>query len=185
MIQLNIITASTRPGRIGPTVSAWLHDLAQQQDAIQTTLVDLAEYNLPIFNEPKHPRLGQYENELTKRWSAQVASADAYVFVLPEYNHLPPPSLINAITYLSQEWAYKPAGLASYGGLSGGMRAAQALKPMLAALKVVPLVEAVTVPMVGNQVEDGKFKASPELDQAAVTMFKELSRWAHALKALR
>lgn len=185
MINLNIITASTRPGRIGPSVSSWVHELSQKNDAINSTLVDLADFNLPVFNEPKHPRLGQYENELTVRWSKQIESADAFVFVLPEYNHLPPPSLINAITYLSKEWAYKPVGLVSYGGLSGGMRAVQALKPMLAALKTVPLVEAVTIPMVAQQVVDGVFQATPDMEQAAITMFHELYRWANALKTLR
>lgn len=185
MIHLNIITASTRPGRVGPSVSAWLHALSQENDAIKTTLVDLADYDLPVFNEAKHPRLGDYQHETTLRWSAQIASADAFVFVTPEYNHLPPSSLLNAITYLSKEWAYKPAGLVSYGGLSAGLRAAQALKPLLAALKMVPLVEAVSIPLVAERVVDGKFQATPEMDQASVIMFNELSRWASALKTLR
>lgn len=185
MNQLNIITASTRPGRVGPSVSQWLHALSQDNNTIDAKLVDLADFDLPVFNEAKHPRLGQYQHEATQRWSTQIASADAFVFVLPEYNHLPPPSLLNAITYLSKEWAYKPAGLVSYGGLSGGLRAAQALKPLLAALKMVPMVEAVSIPLVAEHVSDGKLQATSEMDQASMTMLSELSRWASALKVLR
>ena len=52
----------------------------------EAALVDLAEFNLPIYDEPKHPVLQQYEHEHTKRWSASVSAADAFVFVTPEYN---------------------------------------------------------------------------------------------------
>ncbi|WP_163368404.1 NADPH-dependent FMN reductase, partial [Enterobacter hormaechei] len=64
------------------------------------TLVDLADFKLPIFDEPKHPRLGDYQHEHTRKWSASVKAADAFVFVTPEYNYGPSPALINALTYL-------------------------------------------------------------------------------------
>lgn len=43
--------------------------------------------------------------------SESVDAADAYAFVMPEYNYFPPPSLVNALDYLVTEWTYKPAGL--------------------------------------------------------------------------
>src|SRR5690606_20059283 len=92
--------------------------------------VDLKEINLPLLDEPKHPRLGEYEHEHTKRWSATVTRADAFVFVTPEYDFGPPASLINALQYLVKEWAYKPVGLLSYGGVSAGLRSANALRIM-------------------------------------------------------
>lgn len=68
-----------------------------------------------------------------------IDRADAYVLVLPEYNHGYPAPVKNAFDFLSQEWAHKPIGIVSYGGVSGGTRAANALKPVLAALsKWVP-----------------------------------------------
>lgn len=185
MTQLHIITASTRPGRIGPAVSTWLEAICKALPHIDARLLDLAEYDLPIFNEPRHPRLGQYEHETTRRWANDIARADAFVFVLPEYDHMPPASLINAISYLSKEWQYKPAGLVSYGGLSAGLRAAQALKPMLASLKVVPLVEAVAIPMIADKVSEGVLENTPLLQQAAEQMLAELHRWSKALKMLR
>ena len=185
MTKLHIITASTRPGRVGPAISAWLENLCTPLPHIHARMLDLADYDLPIFNEPKHPRLGQYEHAITRQWANDIASADAFVFVFPEYDHMPPASLINAITYLSKEWQYKPAGLVSYGGVSAGLRAAQALKPMLAGLKIVPLVEAVAVPMIAEKVSDGVFESTPLLQQAAEQMFAELHRWSGALKTLR
>jgi NAD(P)H-dependent FMN reductase len=43
--------------------------------------------NLPLLEEPEHPRLQHYRHDYTKAWSATVQRADAYVFVTPEYNH--------------------------------------------------------------------------------------------------
>src|ERR671933_1095286 len=99
-----------------------------------------------MFDEPAHPRLQRYEHQHTKDWGATVSRADAFVFVFPEYNHSFPASLKNALDYLSAEWADKPAAIASYGGVSAGLRAATALKPVLAALRMVPVVEAATIP---------------------------------------
>src|SRR6185295_5597150 len=93
---------------------------ATKHGKLDAELVDLRDYALPLFDEPKHPRFGQYEHEHTKRWSAKVKEADAFVFVTAEYNYGMPPSLLNALTYLSAEWAYKAAAFVSYGGVSGG-----------------------------------------------------------------
>ncbi|NED84458.1 NAD(P)H-dependent oxidoreductase, partial [Streptomyces sp. SID11233] len=67
----------------------------------------------------------------TKRWSARVESSDAFVFVMPEYNYGYNAEIKNAIDYLCLEWAYKPVGLVSYGGVSAGTRAAQMIKQVV------------------------------------------------------
>lgn len=148
-------------------------------------LIDLAEIDLPMYNEPKHPSLQSYEHEHTNMWSSMVEAADAYVFVTPEYNYGPPPALVNALNYVYKEWNYKPASFVSYGGISGGLRAVQVEKLILTTLKVVPLVEAVVVPMVQQFIADGGFRASDLHQQAATVMLNELFRWAEALKVLR
>ena len=113
-------------------------------------------------------------------------SADAYVFVTPEYNHTAPASLVNALTYVLQEWAYKPAGLVSYGGISGGLRAAQSEKPLLTALKMMPIPEGVPIPLVSQYIgENGVFEPSEPIATGAGVMLDELHRWAEALKPMR
>jgi len=96
-MELQTIICSTRPGRIGPSIAKWFHEFATRHGKFTTKLVDLQDFNLPIFDEPNHPRLQKYEKEHTKRWSASVATADAYVFVTPEFNYCPPPSFDNAL----------------------------------------------------------------------------------------
>ncbi|NGN44082.1 NAD(P)H-dependent oxidoreductase [Mesorhizobium sp. CGMCC 1.15528] len=183
--KLNIIIGSTRPGRVGPVFAKWFADFTRKHGKFEPVLVDLADFNLPIFDEPKHPRLGQYENAHTKKLSEAIDAGDAFVFVTPEYNYFAPASLINAITYLSAEWKYKPAGFLSYAGVSGGLRAVESIKPLLMAQKVVPLQEGVPVPNYPQFLKDGVFEPNELITTGATAMLDELDRWAGALKVLR
>ena len=170
---------------MGPAFAQWFLERAKSHGAFETRLVDLKEVNLPLFDEPRHPRLRQYEHAHTQAWSALVSSADAFVFVMPEYNDSAPPSFTNALTFLSQEWAYKPAGFVSYGGASGGLRAVESAKGQLCALKVMPLPESVSVPMFSQHLQDGHFKGGEPFDKSATGMLNELARWSGALAPLR
>ena len=185
-LKLHTIIASTRPGRVGPTVARWFHDIALQHGRFDAELVDLATFNLPVYDEPRHPVLQKYEHEHTKVWARSVAAADAYVFVSPEYNYGPTPALLNALNYVYKEWNAKPAAFVSYGGISGGMRAVQQTKLTLTTLKVVPLVDAVVFPTVGQYIgSDGTLAASEIQAQSANALLDELHRWATALRPLR
>jgi NAD(P)H-dependent FMN reductase len=148
--KLHVIVGSTRPGQVRLPVGEWFFTQARKHGRFEAELIDLATIDLPTYDEPKHPSLQQYQHEHTKRWGAKVASADAYVFVTPEYNFGPPPALVNALNYVYKEWNYKPAGFVSYGGISGGLRAVQMEKLILTTLKAVPLVEAVVIPTVAQ-----------------------------------
>src|SRR5690349_18605386 len=154
MPKLHVIIASTRPGRIGLPVAQWFTDRAVKHGGFEVNMVDLAELNLPLMDEPNHPRLRRYEHQHTKDWSATADAADAFVIVMPEYNHgyTAPPK--NALDYLNNEWAYKPVGLVSYGGGSGGLRAVQAIKPILASLKMMPLLEGLPIPFATRLLDD-------------------------------
>ena len=185
MFKLHTIIASTRPARIGPAIGQWFHEFAKEHGKFDAQLVDLADFNLPVVDEPHHPMRRQYTQEHTKKWSASVNAADAVVFVTPEYNYSPPPSLTNAIDYLFWEWNYKPVGLVSYGGVSGGLRAAQAVKLQLTTLKMMPLPEGVALPNVFQQLKDGKFEANELNTQGAQVVLNELIRWTEALAGMR
>ena len=149
-------------------------------------MTDLAELNLPMFDEPNHPRLHQYVHQHTKDWSAIVEASDAFVFVIPEYNYGFNAATKNAIDYLNSEWLNKPAGIVSYGGVAAGTRATQMLKQVLSALKVVVVTDSVNIPFVREKLdEDGRLKPNEIMEQAAAAMLDELARWAQALRPLR
>lgn len=179
---LQVIIGSTRPGRIGPAFAHWFVDVAREHGAFEVELVDLAEVNLPIFDEPHHPRLGQYVHEHTKAWSATVSRAHAYVFVTPEYNYGYNAAVKNAIDYLNVEWRDKAVSFVSYGGIAAGTRAVQALKQVVTTLRMVPIFESVNIAFAPAQLqEDGSAKPDPARDAAAIAMLDELARLTHLL----
>jgi len=185
MPNLLIIIASTRPGRAGLPVARWFEPIASAHGAFDVTVADLAEWDLPFLDEPYHPRLRRYSNEHTMRWSAEVDAADAFVFVMPEYNHGFNAPLKNAIDFLHLEWAHKPAGFVSYGGVAAGMRAVQQLKQVLIALNMVPVNDAVAIQFIAKQIEDGKLVVGEVLEQAADAMLTELAHVTEATRSLR
>jgi NAD(P)H-dependent FMN reductase len=187
MHKLQIIVASTRDGRSGPRIGEWFYRQALAHGKFDVELVDLADVDLPLFDEPRHPRFAQYEHSHTKAWSEIVDRADAYVFVTPEYDYAPPASLVNALQFLVREWAYKAAGFVSYGGVSAGTRGVQITKQILTTLKVVPMFEAVAIPFFAQHVDKttGVFDPGPTQAQAATVMLDELLKWTEALQTLR
>lgn len=187
MAKLEIIIASTRPGRVGLTVGEWFERQAKAHAGFdEVELVDLAEVDLPFMNEPHHPRLGTYSHQHTRDWSAKVASADAFVFVMPEYNYGYNAVLKNAIDYLHSEWRYKPVGLVSYGGVAGGARAAQMIKQVVTTLRMTPVFEAVTIPFVRELIDEEEGLVANDIMIASATeMLDELVRVADALRPLR
>jgi NAD(P)H-dependent FMN reductase len=183
---LQVIIGSTRPGRVGSAVADWIIDRARARGDFEVEVTDLAVLNLPIFDEPNHPRLRQYVNQHTKDWSEIVERSDAFVFVIPEYNYGFNAATKNAIDYLNQEWQNKPAGIVSYGGVAAGTRAAQMLKQVMSALKIVPVTDSVNIPFVGEKLdEDRRLKPNEIMEGAATAMLDELARWAQALRPLR
>ena len=183
---LQIIIASTRPGRVGPSVASWINERAIAHGGFDVELIDLAEVNLPMFDEPKHPRFRQYVHQHTKDWSATIDRADAFIFVIPEYNYGFNAAIKNAIDYLHVEWQHKAVGFVSYGGVAAGTRAVQMLKQVVTTLKMVPMFDAVNIPFVQQFLDaDRKLQPNDIMEAAATAMLDELVRWTASLRALR
>ena len=185
MAKLTVILGSVREGRVCEPVANWFVDKAKQHGKFDVQVADLKTLNLPILNEPHHPRLKKYVHESTKNWSAIIGGSDAFVFVMPEYNYSTSPALVNALDTVYHEWTYKPAAFVSYGGVSGGLRAIQTTKLMVTSFKMVPMLEVVAIPFVQQLMENGVFKSNETHDKAVPVMLDELLRWADALKPLR
>lgn len=185
MARLDVVVTSTRPGRVGRPVGEWFLERAEKHAGFDSRLVDLADVGLPMFDEPHHPVRRDYVHPHTKAWSQTVAEADALVFVIAEYNHAITASFKNALDFLHHEWAYKPVGFVSYGGVAAGTRALQMAKPIVTGLRMWPVTPAVNIPFVQTFMKDGVFQASELLDDAAATMLDELAKLEPALSSLR
>jgi NAD(P)H-dependent FMN reductase len=186
MPNLTIIIGSTRPGRAGAPIAQWFAERAKEHGGFDVTVADLAEIGLPLMDEPNHPRLRQYTREHTRDWSATVDAADAFVIVTPEYNSGYPAALKNALDYLHHEWLHKPVGFVSYGGVSAGTRAVQQLKQVVTTLRMLPVVDSVSIPFFTQFLdEDGALRPNVIMEQAADAMLDELVRTESALRQLR
>lgn len=182
---LLVIIASVRPVRLGGAVGTWFAERARAHGGFQVEVADLREIALPLSDEPNHPRTGDYVHAHTRAWSEQVRRANAVAIVSPEYNHSFPAALKNAIDYLHDEWLYKPVGLVTYGGISGGLRCAQALKPILSMLKMWVAAEAVTIPWVIKQIDGETFTPTDLEDGGAGHMLDELAKLTTAALPLQ
>ena len=186
MYNLKVISSTVRPGRKGPLVAAWITELAKQNGNFNVELLDLGEIKLPMMDEPNHPVMKNYQHAHTKWWSAKIDEADAFIFVTGEYDYNYPAPLRNALEYLSQEWGYKPAAIVSYGGISAGTRAANALKADLSTFRMVPLAEAIHFPFFQQNITDENEFMPGEISQkSAHNMLKQLVRWTKGLKAIK
>lgn len=182
---LQLIIASTRPGRLGPAVGTWVTEAAREHGGFSVEVADLAEIALPLFDEPEHPRLGQYAHEHSRRWSERIDRSDAFIFVFPEYNHGYPATLKNAIDFLAKEWAFKPVALVSYGGASGGIRAAAGLLPVLNVLKLIPIAGSLAISGVSGHVADGVFTGTDTHVATLQRILDELARISPIAAQLR
>ena len=186
MHKLKIISSTVRPGRKGPVVTEWIAEKARNHGGFDVEVLDLGEINLPMMNEPNHPRLKKYQHEHTRKWSAKIEEADALIFVTAEYDFNYPAPLRNALEYLSQEWEYKAAGIVSYGGVSAGTRALNNLKGDLTAFRMVPILESVNFPFFHQNIgDDNIFQANELSNKAADAMLHQLVRWTRGLKIIK
>src|SRR5438874_4530970 len=184
MIGVGIVTGSTRPGRNNEAVARWVYGLAKERTDAEFELVDIADYNLPLLDEPIPPSLGQYSREHTRTWAAKIGSFDAYVFVTPEYNHGISGALKNAIDYLYGEWNNKAAGFVSYGGASGA-RAVEQLRLVLAEVQMATVRLQVLLSIYSDFENFSVFKPDPRKETSVNEMLDQLIAWGGALKPLR
>lgn len=184
MARLGVIIASTRPGRVGLPVGDWFTEKARAHGGFDVERIDLLEVNLPFLDEPKHPRLAEYEHDHTKAWSATIAALDAFVFVMPEYNNGVAAPLKNAFDFLNREWRWKPVAFVSYGGVSAGTRAGAQMRQIVGAVNM-PIAATMPIPFVRQFVKDGRLEPNEVMEQAAPDLLDELVRVEQVTRALR
>lgn len=184
MTRIAVILGSTRPGRNGAAVAAWVVQHASQRKDAQFSLVDIAGFNLPLLDEPVPPSMGKYSKQHTKDWAAAIGSYDGFVFVTPEYNHGIPGALKNAIDFLYKEWNNKAAGFVSYGSM-GGARAVEHLRAVMAEVQVATVRNQVMFSLFTDFEKMSDFKPDPRNEKSLNGMLDQLIAWTNALKSLR
>jgi NAD(P)H-dependent FMN reductase len=144
--RIQVILASTRPGRFGERPAAWLMERLSTRTDLVAELVDLRDHPLPIFDQPASPARTQrdYPNEEIARWGRTLDAADGFILLTPEYNHGYPASLKNALDYVFPELNRKPVAFVGYGNV-GGARAIEQLRLVAVEFEMAPLRHAIHI----------------------------------------
>jgi NAD(P)H-dependent FMN reductase len=152
--KIGFIVCSQRVPPAGHQITEFVLSTVQNaHPSANLSLIDLASWSLPMCDEPGIPSeitdSGQYSHAHTRRWSAEISSYSAFVFVTPQYNWSFPASIKNAIDYLYYEWKGKPAMIVSYGSRGGGAAAGQ-LNQVLMGVRMRPIEARVALAFPGK-----------------------------------
>ena len=193
-MKLAVVIGAVRQNRQSPKMAQWVYNSVKDEEGVEATIVDLQDYDLPIFDEGASPRYNPERtiNPAGQKWLETLANFDAYIFVTAEYNHSIPGSLKNAIDYIDWQLHHKPAMVVAHGS-AGGARAEVALKEILSESRaiLVPTTPGLTIFGMSELIDEQgnlaeKEKANPYGPQAALTtMFGELQWFSDALARKR
>lgn len=177
-VRVTLIIGSNRAGRFGSVIAEWLLGRVREHDDFEVDVVDVADADLPTTFAPTP--------EATARLSGitpKLAAAEAFIVLTPEYNHSYPAALKNLIDWHFHEWRAKPVALVSYGGLSGGLRAAEHLRQVFAELHATTVRDTVSFHNAHGSFDDtGHLKDPSGPNTAAEVMLDQLAWWGRALR---
>jgi NAD(P)H-dependent FMN reductase len=190
MSVISVIVGSTRQGRFSEKPAQWIFQQLKNRGGVDARLLDLRDFPMPFFDQPMPPAMSgrpPYENEVVKKWTAEIARSDGFIFVTPEYNFGTSAVLKNALDWVYPEWNRKAVAFVSYGSAAGA-RSVQQLRETAIELQLAPIRSSVHIPVAtlwahfqGGDVEAGL----AELEAPAKAMIDDLLWWTAALKTAR
>ena len=188
--RIAIIIGSTREHRFAGKPAQWMLEQVEAHGAFNVELVDLKDYDLPLFDEAASNLYAPSQSPAAVKWQQKLAQFDGYIFVVAEYNHSITGALKNALDQAYTQWMRKPMAAIGYGGV-GAARAIEHLRTIGVELQMVPLRNAVHIAagafmQVHPMGEDGEMaKIEPFIKPASDAMLDELLWWANATMAAR
>ena len=190
--KIAIIIGSTRATRFADKPAQWMLKQAKARDDMTVELVDLRDFNLPLFNEMASNTWMLSQDPAAIAWQTKMAEFDGFIFVVAEYNRSVTGALKNAMDQAAKEWVRKPMGAIAYGSM-GASSALQHLRVIAVELQMVPVRNAVHIggadlfkihPMGGNMngtVEQIEGSLLP----AAKGLLDDIVWWAKATMAAK
>lgn len=188
--RIALIVGSTRDSRFADKPAQWMLAQARARDDMTVELLDLRDFDLPLFNEVASNLHVPTQDPKALAWQKKLAEFDGYIFVVPEYNHSMPGALKNAMDQAYNEWVHKPMGAIGYGSM-GAARSIEHLRMVAVELQMVPVRNAVHIggpdifqvhPMGGN----AEISAIEEhLLPSAKALLDDMVWWANATRAAR
>jgi len=179
-----------RPRRLGARVSAACVTRLEQLGC-QAVLIDPLKLELP---RPFKPEFAYAKGKAPAPLGAlakDIASADAFVMVSPEYNHSMSPALADLLNHFgSGLFSFKPSAIVTYSaGQWGGARAAVNMRTYLSELGCLPVSAMIHVPRAQEVFnEDGSFAEGQDggaWTRYADRTWHQLTWWGEAAQARR
>jgi NAD(P)H-dependent FMN reductase len=188
--KIALIIGSTRKTRFADKPAQWMLKQAQARDDMTVELVDLRDFDLPLFDEPASNMWMPSSDPRAVAWQNKLAEFDGYIFVVAEYNRSVTGALKNALDQAYKEWVRKPMAAIAYGSV-GGTRALEHLRLIAVELQMVPTRNAVHIGMadffrihpLGSNAPIEEIEA--HILPAAKSTLDDLVWWAKATMAAR
>ena len=171
-----IISGSVRTGRRSHDVAVELQKRFINHGLVDTLVLDLATYNLPVLEEKYLSSNSEMPAGLTEI-QQMLDRADAMVFLSPEYHGSYSGALKNALDYFWKEFMRKPIGVVAVAsGKFGGINASTEMQQLILSLGGFPMPYKLLVPMVQN-VFDESGKVKDEMISKSFDKFVEEYSW--------
>ncbi len=184
-LNLLVIYGSVRSTRQGIKAARFVASRLRARGH-DVTLVDPLEHPLPLLDKMYKEYPPGQAPAVLEELVRHVKAADAYVIVSGEYNHAVPPALANLLDHFLEEYFYKPSAIVCYSaGPWGGVRAAFALRAMLAELGMSSIPSIFPVAKVQDAFREDGTPVDPGLDKRVGKFLDELEWYACALTAAR
>ena len=178
-----IITGSVRTGRQTQKAAQYLQKELEIR-AIETAIIDLAEYSLPIMEEriSRNPEAPSAALEISEKLKA----ADAIVLVTPEYHGSFSGVLKNALDYFGPEFSKKVVGVVTVsGGRMGGINASVQLQHVILSMGAFPLPQKLLVGEIQNAFDDALNPQTELLGKQAAKFIEEFTWFAEAIRVAK
>ena len=184
MTKIAVIAGSVRPGRTGSAVAQWVAGKADAVEGVRAEVVEIADFNLPVFVEDHAPRMAPADDPAAVAWNKALSGYDAFIFVTPEYNRSIPGALKNAIDFITPSLlANRAIGLVGYSYYSG-IRPIAHLREIL--VSFTPGVVASELNLhLATDVVDGALAPAPFRDGEATALIQEVLDQDKVLAAQR
>jgi len=183
-----VFYGSYRADRVGIRMAAFVTSELRTR-GVAAELIDAREVGLPMldrmYKEYPPGSAPRAMEELAKK----IRAADAFVFVIGEYNWGPQPGLKNLTDHFLEEWYWRPAAVVSYSpGRLSGARAGSAWHPILSEMGMVVISSTVAVgPIAATFNAEGKpiGEAGRATQKAIDRVADDLAWWTSAARQQR
>lgn len=152
-------------------------------------LVDAKAVDLPILERMYKEHPAGTAPAAMERLAAKIRGADAFVFVVGEYNWGVQPGLKNLTDHFLEEWFWRPAAIASYAsGRGAGVRSSLAWHGILSEMGMVVVSSTLAVGTIGEAIDEAANptgEGGAALERAFPRFADDLAWWTDAAREQR